>query len=93
MIFNPSQRHALTEPDRRDRHVVPHWLWNKFKFSRLYFLLPSPSRFDVAATNRESTLVFIQGENMGRPTADANVPPKDSLTVRDNRTGKVYTIP
>ncbi|KAI5117152.1 hypothetical protein M0805_009494 [Coniferiporia weirii] len=31
---------------------------------------------------------------MGRQTADANVPQaEDSLTVRDNRTGKLYTIP
>ncbi|EJD06612.1 uncharacterized protein FOMMEDRAFT_76742 [Fomitiporia mediterranea MF3/22] len=30
---------------------------------------------------------------MGRPTAGAPAPPEDSLTVRDNRTGKVYDIP
>lgn len=29
---------------------------------------------------------------MGQPVADANSP-EDSLTVRDNRTGKVYNIP
>lgn len=30
---------------------------------------------------------------MGRPTTSQQEAPQESLTVRDNRTGKVYTIP
>ena len=54
---------------------------------------PNNRRPSLTQTTQSFTILFCFVENtMGQPTA-GSAAPEESLTVRDNRTGKVYNIP